>query len=168
MKEKNSFVAATFNLRRDCYCDGKRRWKHRRDAVISVIRNIGADVLGVQELTPKMKKDIEAHLPEYLFVGRPRCGGVLSEHNDILVKRDKFSVESEETFWLSDKPQKPGSRMFGAFYPRICTNVRLKSVNGDCINVLNTHYDHRSLRAREFASRLIKDTLDGAGKVLPT
>ena len=168
MKEKNSFIAATFNLRRDCYCDGKRRWKHRKNAVIEIIRSIGADVLGVQELTPKMKRDIESRLPEYRFVGRPRCGGLLSEHNDILVKRDKFTVEEEETFWLSDKPGKVGSRLAGAFYPRICTNVRLRGVNGGCINILNTHYDHRSQGAREFASRLIKDKLDRVGKRIPT
>lgn len=168
MKAKNSFIVATFNLRRDCYSDGKRRWKHRIDAVISIIRSIGADVIGVQELTPKMKKDIESLLPEYLFVGRPRCAGLFSEHNDILVRREKFSVVSEETFWLSDKPDKFGSRLFGVLYPRICTCVNLKDADGGCVNVLNTHYDHRSSRSRVFSSCLIKDTLDRTETVTPT
>ena len=165
---ENSIVTATFNLRRDCISDGLNRWQYRKNAVISTIRSFKADVIGVQELTPKMKKDIENELSEFVFVGAPRSKGRIAEHNDLLVRKDKLFVENANTFWLSSKPDKAGSRIRYALFPRICTTAFLKDANGKLIRVMNTHFDNFSKYAREFSAKLIKDKLSKSDTDIPT
>lgn len=161
-------VTATFNLRRDCRSDGVNRWQYRKNAVISTIRSFGADIIGVQELTPKMKKDIESELSEFVFIGAPRSKGRIAEHNDLLVRRDKLWVEESNTFWLSSTPDKSGSRSWSALFPRICTTAFLKDANGKIIRVMNTHFDNFSKLAREFSARLIKDRASKNNDGIPT
>ncbi len=165
---ENRIITATFNLRRDCVSDGLNRWRYRKNAVISTIRSFGADVIGVQELTPKMKKDIESELPEFVFIGAPRSRGRTSEHNDLLVRRDRLFVEESSTFWLSSTPDKAGSKIWSALFPRICTTAFLKDANGRIIRVMNTHFDNFSKLAREFSAKLIKDKVSKSDDCIPT
>ena len=164
----NRIIIATFNLRRDCISDGINRWRYRKDAVISTIRSFGADIVGVQELTPKMKKDIESELPEFMFIGASRSKGRASEHNDLLVRRDRLYVENSSTFWLSSTPDKVGSRRWPAIFPRICTTAFLKDSNGKIIRVMNTHFDNFSRIAREFSAKFIKDRVSSGDDGIPT
>lgn len=165
---ENRIITATFNLRRDCASDGANRWKYRKNAVISTIRSLGADIIGVQELTPKMKKDIESELSEFVFIGEPRSKGRIAEHNDLLVRRDRLFVEESKTFWLSSKPDKTGSKRWSALFPRICTTAFIKDQNGKLIRVMNTHFDNFSKLAREFSAKLIKDRISKSDDGIPT
>ena len=165
---ESSIVTATFNLRRDCISDGMNRWRYRKDAVVSMIRSFKADVIGVQELTPKMKKDIENELSEFVFIGLPRSGGITSEHNDLLVRRDKLCVEKAGTFWLSHSPEKVGSKICCALFPRICTTAFLKDSNGKLIRIMNTHFDNFSKIAREFAAKMIRNKVLDGDNHIPT
>jgi len=165
---ENSIITATFNLRRDTIFDGLNRWRYRKDAVISTIRSFKADIIGVQELTPKMKNDIETELSEFVFVGAPRSAKIVPEHNDLLIRRDKLQIQDSSTFWLSSKPDKVGSRIRCAIFPRICTTAFIKDANGEIIRVMNTHFDNFSKFAREFSAKLIKDRIMDTDEGIPT
>ena len=45
-------------------------------------------------------------------------------------------------FWLSSTPYTQGSNDFGNFFPRICTWVLLRQIDGEQFLCFNIHLDH--------------------------
>lgn len=98
----------TFNLRTDFILDINNRWKNRRYIVYEVINKYQCDIIGVQELTEKMLKDISKNIENYNIVGRPRAQKLFVERNDLLVSK-KHQILEHNTFWLSNKPEEVGT-----------------------------------------------------------
>ena len=145
-----TFKVITFNLRKDSFLDRQNRWNYRKYMVSDFIRKSGAAVVGVQELMPKMKKDIMDNLSEYQLFGKGRSKRLFNEHSDILVRNDNLEAKFLKTIWLSKRPEKFGSHAFLAFFPRICTicEVTFKD-SGKKVRVFNAHFDHISGFARK-------------------
>ena len=80
-------TVATFNLRKDARLDGVNRWANREPLVQRIIRKNQIDVLGVQEVLPAMRQDLERDLAEYVMVGFGREKDLSNEHADILANR---------------------------------------------------------------------------------
>ncbi len=150
----------SFNVKRDMAFSihKENRWERRRQLVSDVIRASGASIIGVQELLPEMKLDVQRLLSqEYSVFGNGRFFGVRpedDEHSDIIVKNDDAQVRFCKTFWLSKDPEKNGSRAYFSVFPRICTvvEVTLKDT-GRRIRVFNTHFDHICSFARNLAPK---------------
>lgn len=147
--EEGIIKLVSFNLKRDFGIPLKRdhRWRERRELAARLIRESGASVVGVQELSPSMREDVTGLLEDcYSVLGFGRFSGQKrqkeDEHSDIIVKNDDASVQLVKTFWLSKNPEKL-SRAYYAMFPRICTvaEIYLNSV-GRSIRVFNTHLDH--------------------------
>ncbi len=124
-----------------------------------LIKNSGASIIGVQEMLPQMKTDVENLLSDYSVFGTGRFSGTKpknDEHSDIIVKNQDVEVEFIKTFWLSKHPERGGSRALFSFFPRICTvaEVYLKTQNRR-IRVFNTHFDHISGFARTLGTMII-------------
>ena len=155
----------SFNLKRDFPLLKKHRWQQRREIAAELIRRSQAAVIGVQELMPEMRRDIEELLAEdYAIAGFGRYYGVKKqddEHTDIFVNRKIADLCYCKTFWLSRQPEQYGSRGLLAVYPRICTvaEIRLKESRRK-IRVFNTHFDHISGFARNLAARIILQYMD--------
>ena len=62
----------TFNLRSDSVLDGKNRWRHRKEIVCDILEKYSCDIIGLQEVTVKMRADLEKNLKGYQIIGRPR------------------------------------------------------------------------------------------------
>ncbi len=154
--KKDEFIAATFNLRKDCFIDFGNRWKARKQYAAETIRKIGASVVGVQEMLPSMRQDVENMLKSYSVVGNGRSRDLSDEHSDIIVKNEDAEVDFTKTFWLSKYPEKSGTRAFYAMFPRICTvaEIHLVGIN-EKIRVFNTHFDHICGLARNFGAEII-------------
>lgn len=103
---------ATFNLKSSLFGMGIHKWKRRRALVLRMMRELGSDIIGVQELTPLMRRDFENELHEYNLVGLGRGGGFLDEHSDIAVKNG-LAVSYDGTFWLAKK----NHRLFSLMSP---------------------------------------------------
>lgn len=139
----------SFNLKRDFGIPLKRdhRWRERRTLAARLIRESGAAVVGVQELSPAMRDDVTDLLADcYSVLGFGRFSGQKrekdDEHSDIIVKNEDASVQLVETFWLSKHPEKL-SRAYYAMFPRICTVAEIfLNAAGRSIRVFNTHLDH--------------------------
>ena len=151
----------TFNLKRDLPFFRSHRWAQRREIAAELCRRSKADLIGVQELMPDMRRDLEELLAgEYAIAGFGRYYGTRhtneDEHSDILVRLERAELRYCKTFWLSNRPEQYGSRGLLAAYPRICTvaEIRLRD-SGRCIRVFNTHFDHISGPARNLAARII-------------
>lgn len=141
-----NYKVATFNLKNDMPLTRKfLKWMTRRDAVVKCIEKINADILGVQELTDEMLDSVSSLRKMYSMVGLPRNKNPKSnsERTDIFYKTSRFTCITSKTFWLSNKPNKPGSKLFLSPFPRICTYAKLQDKEtGVILNVYNTHLDH--------------------------
>lgn len=157
----NTFKVMTFNLRKDSWFDRKNRWTNRKDIVMDFIKKSNASIVGVQELMPHMKKDIEDSLKGYSLFGQGRCKRFCNEHSDIIVSDEDVTVDFSKTIWLSKSPEKLGSRAFMAIFPRICTicEVTFKKT-GKKVRVYNAHFDHISGFARALGVKIIWEYMD--------
>lgn len=150
----------TFNLRRRKDSDGPNTWAERRDAAVEVIRRQSPDLLGTQEGLEDQVGFLSQHFPEYGRVGEARFGGRRDEFNAIFYRKDRFKVKAHGNFWLSDTPDKPGSRTWGNLVPRMATWARFQDKDtGLEFQHLNTHLDHLVPTARRRGAALIQERL---------
>jgi endonuclease/exonuclease/phosphatase family metal-dependent hydrolase len=157
----------SYNIRLDLESDGINRWANRREQFIGQIRLMQPAILGLQEVVPGQKSDLEKALPGYDFLGVARDDGrSKGEFSNLAINREVFRVGSSGTFWLSPTPGVP-SKGWDAAYPRIATWAKLVRRNdGRRFLALNTHFDHvgetaRLQSARQIASWLLAQRKPG-------
>ena len=97
------------------------------------------------------------------FVGVGRDDGKeKGEYSAIFYKKEKFDVLKQNTFWLSETPDVPGSKSWDAAITRVVTHAELKDkTSGQTFLVLNTHFDHIGKEARLNSTILIKGYIEG-------
>ena len=148
----------SYNIR---YSRGDRgtenAWEARRDDLAALVRKMNLDVAGLQEVEPCQAAYLTNALPRYALFGDFRNADRASgEASPILYVKERFSLEDGGTFWLSETPDKPGSRGWGAHRPRVCTWAILRDrESGARFCFANTHTDHESRLARQEGMRLI-------------
>jgi endonuclease/exonuclease/phosphatase family metal-dependent hydrolase len=132
----------SFNIRVDTG-GGPNRWELRRDNVVKVIDDFDPDLLGMQEDREHQDKYILNKLPRYSKFGRAANPKVASEENAILYRADRFTELRSGTFWLSETPDKPGSRSWGSKV-RSVNWVELADLGnpGLVFVVMNTHWEN--------------------------
>ena len=146
----------SYNIRLDLESDGINRWSNRREQLIGQIRLMQPAILGLQEVVPSQKADLEKALPGYQFIGVARDDGRnKGEFSNLAIDHTVFRVHSSGTFWLSPTPGVP-SRGWDAAYPRIATWAKLvRRSDGKRFLALNTHFDHVGQTARLESARQI-------------
>lgn len=177
MEDQTLLRVISFNLKRDFGLGFRRsrKWDHRKALAAQFIRESGATIIGVQELLPSMRKDVQNLLnSEYRVLGFGRYKGRRpknDEHSDIIIKNDDIKVNFIKTFWLSKKPEKISRAYFSQIFPRICTATEVKFERLGCtVRVFNTHLDHISSIARVFGIKVILEYISklNAESPLPT
>ena len=156
---------ASFNIRYEGPVDEPwRAWPNRIHRVVTTIRGINPDVLGVQEAMHGQCADLRASLPDYAFAGAGRDDGKeKGEYAAIFYRKDRFQPDVTDTgmFWLSDYPDQPGSMTWGNEFPRVVTWVRLiDRATAKAFYVFNTHWDHRNQPSREKAALLVSQRIN--------
>jgi endonuclease/exonuclease/phosphatase family metal-dependent hydrolase len=149
-----ALTVATFNVRNSRACDGTNSWILRRRATAAAIAALGADVVGLQEVFRRPLAYLLRSLRDHDGYGEARAGGGRGERCTILVPRGRFDVLASRTSWFGDAPQRPGTRLPGAGFPRVATMVKLRDRAASCeLDVWNVHLDERSAanRARSTA-----------------
>lgn len=147
----------TFNVRYANAGDGLNAWPNRRDMVYRLLRELDADVAGLQEVLFSQLQDLDAALPAYRRLGVGRDDGrTAGEFSAILYRAARFDVESSGNFWFSDTPEVPGSRSWGNVTTRICTWARLvDKATGRAHYIYNVHLDNVSQLSREKSVQLL-------------
>lgn len=149
----------SFNIRYNNANDGADAWPNRKEAVAKLIQET-ADLTGLQEAKPDQRAWLIEKLPEFGFIGIGREPGDRDESVPIAYRKDRFEVLSSGTFWLSDTPEKPGSKAWNTSLPRICTWARLKDLKaGKTLWFYNVHLDHQSAEARKGGLSLVGDRM---------
>ncbi len=147
-------LAMTYNIRLDTPADGANAWVYRRDLLIAQIQTLRPAVLGMQEVLPNQRADLESALPSHVFIGGGRDDGKLAgEASPLAIDRRVFRIQSAGTFWLSPTPDVP-SVGWDAAFRRVASfaHVRRKQ-DGARLLVINTHWDHIGEQARVESGR---------------
>jgi endonuclease/exonuclease/phosphatase family metal-dependent hydrolase len=162
-----------FNVRFGTADDGPDRWEHRSGLAARAVRRFDPDLLGVQEALRFQADALCEALPAYAFVGAGRDDGRdAGEMCGVFFRRGRFERLDSGTFWLSETPDRPGSRGWDADLPRVATWVRLRDLRrpsgsgsegidrgAGTVLFLNTHWDYAGKRARTESARLIRHTI---------
>ena len=136
-------------------------WNKRRDDLVALVRGFNLDAFGLQEVDPEQMQYLREKMPGYGFVGEHRNPDRKSgEASPVAYRKDRFDLVKQNTFWLSDTPEVPGSRSWGAMCRRVCTYAVLKDrVTGKHFCFVNTHLDHKSELANTNGMHLILERM---------
>ena len=154
-----SLKVMSFNIRLGVANDGKNRWDLRKELVVETIREYNPDLLGLQEVFPMQEEYLRENFPEYSYYGRSRLVDPKEgEACSVMFRKDRFEPMEQETFWLSETPEEPGSKSWDSSLPRIANMISLqdKQAGGKKLVLINTHFDHRGKVAREEAAQIIR------------
>jgi len=145
---------ASYNIRFDSPTDEGNMWPDRSPHLINLIKFHQMDIIGTQEGMHHQLEEIKAGLNfPYIGVGRDK-GDEAGEFSAIFYDPDKYEVLEEDTFWLSETPDKP-SKGWDAQLNRVCTYGKFKHKEMGTFYVFNIHYDHMGQTAREESSKLL-------------
>lgn len=168
MAQDNSLQVMTFNIRYNNAGDSINAWPVRKDKTTSQILFHHPHILGVQEALWDQITDLSTALTQYKHVGVGRDDGdKKGEFSAIFYDTTRLQLLDSKTFWLSQTPDKVGSKGWDAMLPRIVTYARFKDRKTKKeFYHFNTHFDHRGREARrESAKLLLQKVNEIAGKV---
>ncbi|CAO1632434.1 unnamed protein product [Jaminaea pallidilutea] len=165
---------------------GEVSWATRRHWIADNLLFQLPDIFVLQEVLHNQLMDVSFLLgDEYQYIGVGRDDGdKQGEAVPVFWRSERFELLPEDQggvgsngythFWLSDTPEKVGSRGWDAALTRMCTHValRFKASKGEGaaapydapIHVFSTHYDHQGQIARAESSKLIRRKADEARK----
>ncbi|MCL6220455.1 endonuclease/exonuclease/phosphatase family protein [Zunongwangia pacifica] len=145
------------NIRMATEKDGINYWNYRRDWFTDMVKFENIDVFGAQEVLYSQLEDIQHGLEDYAHIGVGRQGGKNGEFSPIFYKKDAFEVLESGTLWLSETPEKVGSKGWDAALPRIVTWAKFRrKKDGKLFFFFNTHFDHVGTEARKQSAILIR------------
>ncbi len=158
----------TFNIRLNLPSDAENAWPNRKDMAASMIHFYSPDMFGVQEAFEGQVNDLADRLPEYAWIGVGRDDGQKAgEYMAIFYLKKRFKLLNEDTFWLSEHPEKPG-RGWDAAYNRVVTWGQFSDLKtARTFYHFNTHFDNRGELARQESARLILKKIEAIAGELP-
>jgi endonuclease/exonuclease/phosphatase family metal-dependent hydrolase len=150
----------SFNIRYGTARDGENHWDRRQDLLVETVRTFAPDLLGTQETLAFQRDFLAEKLPEYdqLGVGRDD-GREAGEMAALYHRRARFEKLDGGHFWLSESPDKAGSKSWDSALPRMVTWVKLRDRQDGAdrpVVFFNTHFDHEGMTARLESARLLR------------
>lgn len=174
---KMQFAAAeplrvmSFNIRYGTAKDGANHWDKRRELLIETIKAFHPDLLGTQETLAFQKNYIAEKCSEYTPFGVGRNSGTDDgEMTAIFFRTSRFEKLDGGHFWLSETPDRPGSKSWDSSLPRMVSWVKLKDRQSSGEPVLyffNTHFDHIGDVARRESAKLIRKKITAIAGAAP-
>ncbi|HMN88539.1 MAG TPA: endonuclease/exonuclease/phosphatase family protein [Saprospiraceae bacterium] len=155
----------TFNIRFDNPDDGYDAWPHRQQMVKSMITYNEVDIVGLQEALRSQLDDMARLMPAYEWFGLCRTDGTTNPEPDnefsaIFYRKEHLERLDGATFWLSETPEKPGSKSWDAAITRIVTWAKFRDRrSGQVFFLFNTHFDHVGKVAREQSAHLMMERI---------
>jgi len=158
----------TFNIRYGTARDGENHWNNRKDLLALTIKAFDPDLLGTQETLAFQRDYLKAQLPGMSMWGVGREDGVeAGEMCALFFRTNRFEKTDGGHFWLSESPDKPGSKSWDTAITRMVSWVKLRDRRApDDLPVLflNTHFDHRGGVARLESARLLRRKITELGR----
>ncbi len=159
----------TFNIRYDNPDDSLNNWSYRRDKVANAVLFYDVDIIGTQEVLHNQLIDLQNRLPGYGYVGVGREDGKeKGEYCPLWYKESRFNLIESGCFWLSETPEKAGSKGWDGACERIASWAKLlEKYSGKEYFILNTHLDHVGVTARREGVKLLLQRVKQLSDGLP-
>jgi len=166
---ENDIKVMTLNIRYDNPGDSIYAWPHRAQQICNFIKDENPDILGMQEVLWNQYKFLDSVLTAYSSVGVGRDNGAREgEMNPVFFRKEKFDMVRNITFWLSDTPEIPGSKGWGASFPRIVTWLELvDKTSHKHIFCFNTHFAYDSDLAKLMSSKTLLNEVNKIAEGFP-
>ena len=154
--QSQNIKVMTYNIKYDNVSDTVNNWHDRKEKLVELIEHYNPSFIGIQEALHQQVIYIDNTLTDYAYIGVGRDDGKSGgEYSEIHYDSTLYEVLQQNTFWLSETPDKI-SRGWDAALERICTYGLFKNRNtGKQIWVFNTHFDHKGEKARAKSAALI-------------
>lgn len=163
-------IVGSYNIRYDNKGDVKagNSWEQRAPIVAGLIQFHDFDVLGTQEGFHHQMTDLCRLMPDYACSMHGRDDGKeKGEHIGIFFKKDKYELQGEGCFWLSETPDQPGIG-WDALLPRICGWAKLlRKSDQKVFYVFSLHLDHRGVVSRREGVTLALKKIDEIAGTTP-
>ncbi|MGZ3806409.1 MAG: endonuclease/exonuclease/phosphatase family protein [Pseudobdellovibrionaceae bacterium] len=171
LSHANELKVMTYNIRCGSCEDYSNinHWNNRKFLVVDLIKKRAPDLIGLQEAEQFQIKDLATMLEDYDWFGVGRDDGKeQGEATTIFYRRNRFSLQSQKTLWLSETPEVV-SRGWDGRLNRTVTILKLKDnfSQGREFYYYNTHLDHIGQQARYEGLRLIVRWMDANSEKLP-
>ena len=151
----------------------------RQTNTVDDIISFMPDTIGVQEFNLRWYNIFENKgvFENYAFVGEQRYGDRDREANDneysaVLYRKDKFRLVDSGTYWLSETPNVPDTKLAESKYVRIMTYAVLERISDGVKFVhVNTHLNSTpslNLRQMEILVSLVNEKIYAKHGELPT
>ncbi|RPI90453.1 MAG: endonuclease/exonuclease/phosphatase family protein, partial [Planctomycetaceae bacterium] len=154
----------SFNIRYGTANDGANHWDRRREFLKETITAFDPDLLGTQETLRFQRDWLADQLPGYGVLGVGRDDGrEAGEMMALYYREARFEKLDGGHFWLSESPERPGSKSWDSALPRMVTWVKLRdrqAPESSPIRFFNTHFDHQGQVARRQSALLIRRRLE--------
>ncbi|WP_198146861.1 endonuclease/exonuclease/phosphatase family protein [Maribacter thermophilus] len=146
----------TYNIKYDNVNDTVNNWNDRKGDMVRLLKFYSPDIIGMQEVLERQLVYLDESLSQYKAIGVGREDGKKKgEYSPILFNADNLKLLKDNTFWLSETPDKV-SIGWDAALERICTYGLFEEVGSKKrFWVFNTHFDHKGVLAREKSAELI-------------
>lgn len=154
------FVVATCNIRYAAD-DAGNGWPMRLPLLSETIRKAAPMVLGTQEGWEWQLRELESALGEYRIVDENRYWMEERMYPCLFVAAGVETARSGDV-WLSQTPDRPGSRSFGSIYPRLMCWAEIELDQKRPVLFANLHLDHLSAETR---SRQIEVALTALSEI---
>ncbi|MEZ5183091.1 MAG: endonuclease/exonuclease/phosphatase family protein [Acidimicrobiales bacterium] len=144
---------ASYNIRTARAPDRRSFWWGRRGALARAIAAVDADVWGLQEVFALQRRYLEADvLGGHAWVGSGRTRSRAGEGLFVAARRERVAVEGGDVRWFGAAPDRPGSKLPGAGFPRIAVLASLL-VDDRALLLVDVHLDERSSERRAASVR---------------
>lgn len=156
-----NLTLVTYNIRYDNPNDLGNLWETRKESIADLLTFYQPEIICLQEALYHQVIQLQDLLPHTRWTGVGRDNGKLAgEFCPIFFDERKVRFLEGGTFWLSETPEKPGSKGWGAACPRIVTYGRFQPLpDGNQFWVFNTHFDHYSEAARLESVKLLNQRI---------
>ena len=158
----------SYNIRYATASDGENIWEKRKDFLAETIRAFDPDLLGTQETLARQRDDLAARLDGYDVLAAGRDDGrEAGEMMAVFYRKARFEKLDGGHFWLSETPDRAGSKSWDSSLPRMVTWVKLRDrtdPEARPIAFFNTHFDHRGPKARIESARLLRKKIEELGE----
>ncbi|MGP3535030.1 endonuclease/exonuclease/phosphatase family protein [Microbacterium sp. RD1] len=153
--EPPELTVMTFNLRRAAA--RSPGWIRRRERVRILLQRERPTLLGLQEATAGQARYVLGALGDsYRRVGAGRGADGHGEGCPLLFDAARLELIDGDQLALSPTPDVPGSRGWGALFPRVLVRVTLRDrTTGAAFTAINTHLDVLSARARRRSAEMV-------------
>lgn len=167
--KEDALKIMTLNIRYDNPGDSLNSWSGRSSVVCDYILDEMPDIFGMQEVLWNQYEVLDSVLAEYSSVGSGRDNGYREgEMNPVFFRKDKFDMVRTITFWLSETPEVPGSKGWGASLPRIVTWMELvNKKTEEHFFFFNTHFAHDSDTARIMSAKILLSEVEKIAEGYP-